>query len=98
MDPAYLNPIMPVFPDIGPALVVPVALAGLAGCLGLGAILVLVIRGDAVRQRDVTAILDVDAPPMLDPEGPRRRRRSGRRSFVQRVRREVVDAVPLADS
>jgi hypothetical protein len=68
MDPAYLNPIVPVLPDIGPAFVVPALLAAIAGCVGLGAVLVLVIRSDAApSRRGSPAILDVGAPTVLDP-------------------------------
>ena len=98
MDPIYLNPIVPVLPDIGPALVVPALLAAVGGCIGIGAVLVLVIRSEAPRRRGVAPILDAGAPCVLDPDGPPTARRSGRRSFVQWVRREVGDAVPVADS
>ena len=98
MDPAYLNPIMPVLPDIGPALVVPAVLAAVGGCVGFGAVLFLVIRGDAVRRRGARPILDVGAPTVLDPDLLQAARRSGRRSFVLWVRTEVGDAVPGADS
>jgi hypothetical protein len=63
MDPAYLNPIMPVLPDVGAALVVPALLAAVVACVGLGAVLVLVIRSE--RRRSET-ILDAAAPTVVD--------------------------------
>ena len=89
MDPAYLNPIMPVFPDVAPALVLPALLAAVAGCAGLGAVVVLVIRSEAVRRRGVESILDAGTSPVVDTNAPPAARRSGRRSFVQWVRREI---------
>jgi hypothetical protein len=86
MDPAYVNPIMPVLPDLGPALVVPAVLAALGGCVGLGALLFLVIRGEPGGSE---TILDVGAPTVVDPTVPSMARRSGRRSFVHWVRREI---------
>jgi hypothetical protein len=96
MDPAYLNPIMPILPDVGWALVVPFLLAVLGAGLGIGAVLVLVLRDDGAGRRR-GAILDVRAPGVLEAGDRPARRRFGRRSFVQSVK-EVVDALPVIDS
>ena len=95
MDPAYLNPIVPVLPDVGRALVVPALLAAVGVGVGLAVVVVLVARSDAAPRRAVEPILDVDAPIMLDPNGSAMARRSGGRSFVHWVRREPVDVREL---
>jgi hypothetical protein len=44
MDPGYLNPIVPVLPDMGPVLAGPLLLAGVAALAGLVAVVALVLR------------------------------------------------------
>jgi hypothetical protein len=72
MSPSYPTPIVPILPDVGPALVVPFLIAAVGGCVGLAAVVVLVIRSGPARRRRVRAILDGCSRSVLDP-GDRRR-------------------------
>jgi hypothetical protein len=70
MDPIYLNPIMPVLPDLGPSLLGPLLGGGLVALAGLASVVVLVVRGlessPPMRRPCRSSILDGVAPSVVE--------------------------------
>jgi hypothetical protein len=84
MDPVFLNPILPVLPDLGPSLLGPLVAGGLVALVGMVAVVALVVR--SLPRRRPSSILDGVARSMFQ----------GR--WVQGRRRLPVDSGPARSS
>ena len=75
MDPISPCPIVPMLPDVGRALLVPLRLVGVGALAGVLSVVALVLRGRLAERPRPAVVLDVATRPVV--EG---RRAHGRRT------------------